>query len=300
MDIHRRSPRKRMTQPNHRCTELRLIRGVLRELARHATWIVAALTVWASVSAHAASAEEDFREQYLRAGKLYAAGDYQAAIPALLSAYAIQPAPQLLFNIGQAYRRLQIWSSARVYFELYRTLAPDIAPAALAELQELILSAKEREEEERKPEIREKTRTVVIQEEKPLPRWLRPLGIVGGIAGLGLGISGAVLLSLDGQCAGATPAPIVECPQVYSSRTPGVALAASGAGLLLAGAISFGLSLRKPTRPQKRTVDDERLDVPLLVPAQRPQTEPPPSGWDPDGSPSEPPPAGYSPNGQPQ
>lgn len=272
---------------------------MLRELALHVTGLIAALAVLVSGSAYAASTEEDFREQYLRAGKLYAAGDYQAAIPALLSAYAIQPAPQLLFNIGQAYRRLQLWSSARVYFELYRTLAPEVTPAALAELEQLILTAKEREEEERKPEIREKTRTVVIREEKPLPRWLRPLGIVGGIAGLGLGVSGAVLLGIDGQCAGAAPAPIIDCPQVYASRTPGVALAASGAGLLLAGAISFGLSLRKPTRPQKRTLDDERMDVPLLVPTQRPQSEPPPSGWNPDGSPSEPPPAGYSSDGQP-
>lgn len=249
----------------------------------------------------AASVDEEFREQYLRAGKLYAAKDYAAAVPALLAAYAIQPAPQLLYNIGQAYRRLEQWSSARVYFDLYRTLSPNIAPAALTELEQLLIEVKEREQAERRPEIREKTRTLVIHEEKPLPRWLRPMGIIGTVAGLGLGISGGALLALDGRCVGTAPAPVLECSQIYSSRTQGAALTAAGAGLLIVGAVSFGLSLRKPAQPQKRVMEDERpderLDVPLLVPVQRPLLEPAPMGWNPDGSEKEPPPAGYVPDG---
>lgn len=259
--------------------------------------IGALLSLLATRSVQAAAAEEEFREQYQRAGKLYAAKDYAAAIPALLMAYSIQPVPQLLFNIGQAYRRLEQWSSARVYFELYRTLSPDMEQAALGELEQLILEIKEREQAERRPEVREKTRTLLIREEKPLPRWLRPLGIAGGVAGIGLAVTGGVLLGLDGQCASAAPAPVLECPQIFGSKTPGAALTAAGAGLLIAGAISFGLSLRKPARPQRRLMDDERMDVPLLLPGQSPTAEPPPAGWNADGSPSEPPPAGCAPSG---
>lgn len=253
-------------------------------------WLIAALlSLLATRSAKAASVEEEFREQYQRAGRLYAAKDYGAAIPALLAAYSIQPLPQLLFNIGQAYRRLEAWSSARVYFDLYRTLSPDMEPAALGELEQLILEIKEREQAERRPEVREKTRTLLIREEKPLPRWLRPLGIGGGLAGVGLAIAGGALLGLDGQCSATAAAPILECPQVFSSKTPGATLAAAGAGLLIVGAISFGLSLRKPARPQRRLLDDERMDGPLLLPGQRPGVEPPPAGWNADGSQSEPP-----------
>jgi hypothetical protein len=252
------------------------------------------LLCWlAAPSAHAASSEEEFREQYQRAGKLYAAKDYSAAIPALLAAYSIQPLPQLLFNIGQAYRRLEQWSSARVYFDLYRTLSPGMDKAALAELEALILEIKEREQAERRPEVREKTRTLLIREEKPLPRWLRPVAIGGGAAGAGLLLIGGVLL-------GRANAPILECPQVFSSKTPGAALTAVGASLLVAGAVSFGLTLRKPARPQGREMAQERVDVLLIPPGQTPATEPPPLGWDADGSPREPPPAGYVPDSQPK
>lgn len=251
-------------------------------------------------AAQADSTEDRFNEQYQRAGKLYAAKDYAAAIPALLAAYSIQPLPQLLFNIGQAYRRLEQWSSARVYFDMYRTLTPDIEPAARAELEQLVLEMKEREQAERRPEIREKTRTLLISEEKPLPSWLRPAGIVAGVAGLGLIAGGGVLLGLNGQCSAAPTAPMLECPRVFNSQPQGVALTAAGAGLFIAGAISFGLSLRKPARAQRRLLDDERMDAPLTLPGQRPEREPPPAGWNPDGTPSEPPPAGYAPAGQPR
>lgn len=260
--------------------------------------IWATLSGWLTAPGLAASKDDEFAAQYQRAGQLYAAKDYTAAIPALLAAYNLQPVPQLLFNIGQAYRRLEQWAPARVYFDMYRTLSPPTEPGPRAELDQLILDMKEREQAERRPEIREKTRTVLISEEKPLPRWLRPLGITGGVAGVGLLVAGGVLLGLDGTCAGSVPAPIVECPQLYNTKTTGVALTAAGAGIFITGAIAFGLSLRKPGRAQKRVLDDEKLQDPLMVPGQRPLLEPPPLGWNADGTPSEPPPAGYAPDGQ--
>jgi hypothetical protein len=242
-----------------------------------------------------AGAQEDaaFREQYLRASKLYAAKDYAAAIPALQAAYAIQPAPQLLYNIGQAYRRLEQWSSARVYFEMYAALSRDLGPSARQTLDSTLAEIREREEAERRPEVIEKTRTLVIQEEKPLPRWLRPLGISAGLTGLGVATAGAVLWGLDGQCVQAAEPPATQCPQIYNSDRLGIALTATGAGLLALGAISFGLSFRRPARVQKRMESDVGLEEQLIVPSARPATEPPPVGWNVDGTQEEPPPAGW-------
>ncbi len=241
-----------------------------------------------------------FREQYLRASKLYAAKDYAAAIPVLQAAYAIQPAPQLLYNIGQAYRRLEQWSSARVYFEMYAAMSRDLTPPARAALESVLNEVSERERAERRPEVIEKTRTLVIQEEKPLPRWLRPLGIAAGASGLGIATAGAVLWGLHGQCAQPAEPPATQCMQVFNSDRLGVALTAAGVGLLAVGAVTFGLSFRRPSRAQKRVERDGLLEEQLIVPSVQITGEPPPSGWNKDGTQVEPPPAGWGTNGQRQ
>lgn len=257
------------------------------------------LACLASVRAHAGAPEEAaFREQYLRASKLYAAKDYAGAIPILQAAYALQPAPQLLYNIGQAYRRLGQWSSARVYFEMYAALSRDLTPEARAALESALQEARDSEQAQRRPEVIEKTRTLVIQEEKPLPRWLRPVGIVTSLSGLGIAAAGGALWGIDGQCASAATPPATQCAQVYNSDTLGVALTVTGAGLFALGAVPFGLSFRRPTRSQKRVDSDAQLEEPLLVPPVRVAGEPPPAGWNVDGTQIEPPPAGWDAQGK--
>ena len=237
-------------------------------------------------SVHAASSEEaSFREQYARASKLYAEKDYAAAIPALLSAYAITPAPQLLFNIGQAYRRLEKWGTARVYFEMYRALSPTLSTAELSSLDATLVELRDKDEAARRPEVVQTTRTLVIQEEKPLPRWLRPLGLTTGLVGLSLGIAGGVLLGLDGTCRAPAVAPALQCEQIYSTKTLGGPLVAVGGGLFIAGGITFALSLRKPSRPERRPGAPEPLQETLLLPIMRSDIEPPPQGYNPDGTP---------------
>lgn len=250
----------------------------------------------------AAATTEDaaFREQYLRASKLYAEKDYAAAIPALLSAYAITPAPQLLFNIGQAYRRLEKWSSARVYFEMYRALSPALPPAEQTGLEATLVELREREEAERRPTVVEKTNTLVIQEEKPPPRWLLPVGLVSGISGLGLGVAGGVFLGLDGRCVSPPVAPVQQCDQVYNSKTLGAVLTATGAGLFIVGGITFALSLRKPARPQRRPGTPEAFGEVLMAPILRSDIEPPPQGWNSDGTRAEPAGSAGADRGQPK
>ncbi len=245
-----------------------------------------------------AAAAASFRETYERAGRLYAAKDYTAAIPALHAAYAIQPVPQLLFNIAQAYRRLEQWSSARVYFEMYRMLLINPAPEVLSPLDRVLVDVKEKELAEKKPQVIEKTRTLVVQTEKPVPRWLRPLGITSGLVGLGLLAAGGTFLGLHGQCASQPMAPVLACDQVYNTQTPGIAFTAAGAGVLLLGVVTFSLSLRKPQKPTPRVEDDLPSFQNMTAGAD---AEPPPAGWNSDGTPKqiEPPPAGWNPDGTP-
>ena len=258
----------------------------------------------ASRTAAAAGAQDEaaFREQYLRASKLYAAKDYAAAIPALQAAYAIQPAPQLLYNIGQAFRRLRQWASARVYFEMYAALARELSAKDRQALQQTLDDVRSLELAERKPEVEviEKTRTLVIQEEKPLPRWLRPLGITAGAIGLGMATTGAVFLGLDGRCTQPAEPPATQCATVYNSQTPGIALTTAGVGLLALGLVTFGISFRRPSRTQKAVEKDGSLELQILLPGAPIADEPPPLGWLPDGSPVEPPPAGWDAGGRPR
>lgn len=234
-----------------------------------------------------------FREQYERAGRAYNSKDYAAAIPALQSAFAIQPAPQLLFNIAQAYRRLDQFGSARVYFELYRSMSGELKPEVAETVAQYIKEMEEREKAARTPQIVEKTRLVVVQAEKPPPRWLRPFGITAGLAGLASLSVGAAFLGLDGSCRSPAQAPALECEQVYSTKTLGTTLAAVGAGVLVLGAVTFGLSLKKPSRPAVREETQLPLDtLPSLPPSQlgspadaaAPEREPPPAGFAPGGA----------------
>lgn len=243
------------------------------------------------------AAGASFRETYERAGRLYAAKDYTAAIPVLHAAYAIQPVPQLLFNIAQAYRRLEQWSSSRVYFEMYRMLLTSPTPEVLGPLDRVLVEVKEKEQAEKQPQVIEKTRTLVVQTEKPVPRYLRPLGITSSLLGLGLIAGGATFLGLNGQCASPAVAPAAACDQLYSTGTPGIALTAAGAGVFLLGVVTFSLSLRKPQRVAPRIEED----FPSLPGLFGNEPEPPPSGWNRDGTRQEPepPPQGWNPDGTP-
>ena len=53
-----------------------------------------------------APAKPDFKRLIADSLQLYKAGDYPAALVALKAAYAIRPAPRLLCNMAQAYRKL--------------------------------------------------------------------------------------------------------------------------------------------------------------------------------------------------
>lgn len=231
----------------------------------------------------------NFREQYERAGRAYAERDYAAAIPLLRAAFAIEPVPQILFNIGQAHRKLEQYGEARAYFELYRSLAPDVTREQTEQIDELVTEMREKQQIAQTPQIVEKTKLLYVQQEKPLPTWLRPVGATMGVAGLLTLGGGAALLALNGRCANAPVAPSLECTQVYNTDIAGKVLTSAGAVLLVGGVVMFGLSFKKPARPAVREVAnpppiDELPSVQVLLPIARPDSEPPPAGWNPDGT----------------
>lgn len=276
-----------------------------------------------------------FKLQYAQAGKSYAAGDFAAAIPALQAAYAIQPLPPLLFNIAQAYRRMELWSSARVYFELYRHVDLNMPKETSLSIDSLVAEAREKEIAEHTPKVVEKTKLLYVQQEKPLPRWLRPFGVTTGLLGLGAIGAGAGLWGINGRCTQDPIAPALECEQVYQTRTPGIALVAAGGAVLAIGIVTLSLSLKKPSKPVVATSQPPDMLLPnvdkivavkaspikdtavaksmrspvLVVPEAHPTVEPPPAGsmvapkiletMVPSTLPNaEPPPTGFRPSGR--
>lgn len=245
-----------------------------------------------------------FKIQYAQAGKAYAAGDFAAAIPALQAAYAIQPLPPLLFNIAQAYRRMEQWNSARVYFELYRHVDLNMPRETSLSIDTFVAEAREKEILAYTPKVVEKTKLLYVQQEKPLPRWLRPFGITTGVLGLGAIGAGAGLLGIHGRCVQDAVAPSLECEQIYQTRTPGIALVATGGVMLALGVVTFSLSFIKPAKPVVAASAPPDLFLPtidkvvvpktssakdgsgiqpvhrpvLIVPPSPPAVEPPPTG----------------------
>lgn len=74
-----------------------------RSSTRIALVVVLALLLPAAARAESEAA---FQDHYQRALKLYQDGQYQQAIPEFQTAYDLRPLPRLLFNLGQAYRKL--------------------------------------------------------------------------------------------------------------------------------------------------------------------------------------------------
>lgn len=224
--------------------------------------------------------ERLFRAQYDQAESEYNAKNYQAAVPRLQAAFAIEPLPQILFNIAQAYRKLFLYSDARVYYELYRSTAKDIPQPEQASLDRHIAEMRELERASQTPKVIEKTKFLLLRSEKPPPRWLRPVGLAAGITGLGALGGGIALLALHNTCTGPAVAPALECEQVYNTRLPGAVVAVAGGGLLVLGITLVALSAKRPARPVLTETQELPSEDGLLpVPSARPSAirEPPPA-----------------------
>jgi hypothetical protein len=67
------------------------------------------------------------------------------------------------------------------------------------------------------------------------PRWVEVSALATGTAAL---IAGAVLMAIDSECPrGADPKDVVACPELYDTRTAGIALVSAGAAAALTGGV---------------------------------------------------------------
>ncbi|MFO0579043.1 MAG: tetratricopeptide repeat protein [Polyangia bacterium] len=183
---------------------------------------------------------DEFRVHYKRAVDLYRARDFAAAIREMQTAYRLKPVTRLLFNIGQAHRKLHQPREAIAYFELYLRTDLQVPQDVRAEISSFLAELRIEAEEQ------ERTKVLVVQKTNPPSRALRPLGAV--LLGLGLGsaAAGVPFLVLDGQCAEALEPPARVCNSIYATRTVGASLLGAAGGLLIIGGALLGASFRKP------------------------------------------------------
>lgn len=85
-----------------------------------------------------------------------------------------------------------------------------------------------------------------------LPRWSEAVLIAAGAVAVGVG---AALLAIDGKCPGGVdPMDVENCPEVYMSKTPGIASLAAGGAVLVVGGVLLTVDEVRVGRARGRTV----------------------------------------------
>lgn len=221
---------------------------------------------------------DEFRVHYKRAVELYRARVFADAIREMQTAYRLKPVTRLLYNIGQAHRKLHQPREAIAYFELYLRTDLQVPQDVRAEISTFLAELRIEAEEQ------ERTKVVVVQKTNPPSRALRPLGAV--LLGLGIGsaAAGVPFLVLDGQCAETVEPPARVCNSIYATRTVGASLLGAAGGLLIIGGALLGASFRKPVIV--RTAPPPPPPGQLLLPGTPIDldSEPAPSGGRPGGA----------------
>jgi len=143
------------------------------------------------------SAEEEARAIYRRGVLAYERGDYDEAIAAFDRAYALTPAPKLLFNLAQSYRRKGPATCARAqeYYERYLRESPTASNSVETEqrIAEMRTCHEQMMLAQAPPTPVEPAfaSSAAPASERPPPRGRGPLWL--GAAGLSLAIAGGVL-----------------------------------------------------------------------------------------------------------
>lgn len=190
-------------------------------------------------SAQVARQVEDLNRQ---AAAEFRAGNFEEAIDLFEDAYALQPVPNLLYNIGRCYEQLEEWDEAIRYFERFIT-APDVETQAREHAMEKVQSLRE-------------IKAAIARGEEPEPRDDDPIGPVDGpnrtpaFAAIGGGLAlvgGGVVMGL---MASGNASQISDTDLSYddrlaarnSARTQGIVadvLYVSGAAVTLVGIYLF-------------------------------------------------------------
>ena len=88
--------------------------------------------------ANAGDEDRDFQDHYQRGVQLYKLNVLRQAVKEFIAAYAINPLPRLLYNVGQLQRKLGDYKEAADSYELYLRTETDLTPERRAEVQRYI------------------------------------------------------------------------------------------------------------------------------------------------------------------
>ena len=196
--------------------------------------------------------------------ELYQQGNYEACIEKFQTAFSINPDSLLLYNLGQAHRKLKQEREALNYYQFYLRTAGDVAPEMRSKaegyVRELRQSINDKEQRSRQPTVLVRT-----TERRPRPLWrviVGPVLAAGGAATLGIGAWG---LSGNGKCVDTPSDPMLHCSKVYDTQGLGVGLIGAGSALVLGGALLAALPGAQVT--VERTVDIKPTSAALVLPS---------------------------------
>jgi tetratricopeptide (TPR) repeat protein len=93
------------------------------------------------------------KDEYARGAALYKAGNFVDAAQAFIAAYKLRPKPLILFNIGQAYRKMGALDGALAYYQRFlREAAPAERAPLEADTRKYIAEIEKELEERRREE----------------------------------------------------------------------------------------------------------------------------------------------------
>lgn len=133
------------------------------------------------------------------AGEAYRDGEYEKAIALFEEAYAIQPIPNLLFNIARVYEKLENWAQAEKYYREF-IKSPEAEASAREAALERVDSLKQLQQVASQPETppepdvpaEPEEPAVVAQPTQPPPKKSSPLPWILIGTGGGLALTGGV------------------------------------------------------------------------------------------------------------
>lgn len=208
------------------------------------------------------------KEHFFAGDRAYRLGDFDKSIEEFKKSYDLNPLPQVLYNLGQAYLKKSELRQARHFFEQFLSLEPNHPNAAVVKSKladiEKRLQAEKSEVAPAKPSETAVAQVAPVAEvsqngdPNARVRHAKIAAITLLTIGLGVSVAGAVLL---GHASTLTPHPDSQLnirdnllEQQYSENVAGGTLLAAGGTALVGSIVSFALWKREKSRLDSRAV----------------------------------------------
>jgi tetratricopeptide (TPR) repeat protein len=251
------------------------------------------LTVLSPGLAIAQSASESQAEQKAKAIDRYSAGArkfdvgrFDEAAADFSAAYELSGAPEILFNMGTAYRAAKKYDKALISYRAYLRRVPDapqreIVQQRITELTDKLNQEQQREQREKEEARRQREEEALFRRQQlltvqpktpiPPPRWMQPAGI--GLAAVGLaGVATGVAMSTLARSASNTVQSAAASHAVFDSglhdtEARGKAEDSASIACYVAGGalIATGVTLIAVARARKRAASSFAI-APVATP----------------------------------